>query len=456
MSYDIFDIAGNSPLVPIKQLARQSRATYLAKLEYLNPCCTHYCRVASAILRDAEDRGIIHPGMTLVDWTSGTSGIALAMAGITRGYKLLLVAPDRICREKQDVLRALGAEMVFTPSDAQPGDPRSCVAVAENLVRTLPHAWFANMYENPVSRQVHEDCTGPEIYRQTDGKVTHVFVPMASGAMISGIGRYLKSVNPLISIIGVEPVGSAYRDLHEGKVSGATAAFELEDIGAVKPTPFWDPSVIDRIVQVSDADAFNCGRELLRAEAVFAGGASGAAMAAALRDVASYGSDAQVVVMMTDFGAYDLSRMFNDEWMRQKGYYRRSKSSLDQITAEDILQRKARKDLIFACPEQTLSEVFEMMKQNDVSQMPIVSYGSPIGSISENKILSILIENDAAMNAKVVAFMEKPFPVCQSDATISELSEKLQKNASGVLITLNDDRLQLITKSDLIDALTHK
>ncbi len=456
MSYDIFAISGNSPLVPLRQLARQNSAAYLAKLEYLNPCSTHYCRVASAIIRDAEDRGLIHPGMTLVDWTFGTSGIALAMAGITRGYKILLVAPDRICREKQQVLRALGAEMVFTPSDALPGDPRSCVAVADNLVRTLPHAWSANMYENPVSRQVHEEFTGPEIYRQTEGKVTHVFVPMASGAMISGIGSHLKSVNPLISIIGVEPEGSIYRDLHEGRAAGFTAAFELEDIGAVHPAPHWDPSVIDRVVQVSAADAFNCGRELFRAEAVFAGGASGAAMAAALSEGATYGSDVCVVVMMTDFGAYDLSRMYNDEWMRNKGFYRKSKSSLDQITAEDILQRKVRKDLIFACPEQTLSEVFEMMKQNDVSQMPIVSYGAPIGSISENKILSILIENDAAMNAKVVAFMEKPFPVCQPDATISELSEKLQKNASGVLIALNDDRLQLITKSDLIDALTHK
>ncbi|NTU69186.1 MAG: pyridoxal-phosphate dependent enzyme [Chlorobiaceae bacterium] len=456
MSQDIFDIAADSPLVPIRRLSRPSRATYLAKLEYMNPCCSHYCRVASAIVRDAEDRGLIHPGMTLVDWTFGTSGIALAMAGITRGYKLLLVAPDRICREKQEVLRALGAEMVFTPSDALPGDPRSCVAVAENLVRTLPNAWFANLYENPVSRKVHEEATGPEIFRQTDGKVTHVFVPMASGAMISGIGRYLKSVNPLIRIIGVEPEGSAYRALHEGGSAVATSAYELEDIGAVHPTSFWDPSVIDKIVQVGDAEAFNCGRELLRSEAVFAGGASGAAMAAALKEGALFDADASVVVVMTDFGAYDLSRMYNDEWMRQKGFYRRTKSSLDQITAEDIVQRKARKDLIFACPEQTLSEVFEMMKQNDVSQMPIVSYGSPIGSISENKILSILIENDAAMNAKVVAFMEKPFPVCQSDATISELSEKLQKNASGVLITMNDDRLQLITKSDLIEALTRK
>ncbi len=456
MSYDIFTISGDSPLVPVKRLARQCQASFFAKLEYLNLCGTHYCRVASAVIRDAEERGVVHPGMTLVDWTFGTSGIALAMAGITMGYKVLLVAPDRMGREKQRVLKALGAEMVFTPSDAAPGDPKGCVAVAENLVRTLPHAWFANMYENPVSRQVHEAFTGPELYRQTDGGVTHVYIPMASGAMISGIGRYLKSVNPVIEVVGVEPQGSVYRDLLAGRPEDASFAFGLEEIGGVSQPPFWDTSVIDRIVQVSDADAFNCGRELLRNEAIFAGAASGAAMAGALQDGQKLGAEATVVVVLSDFGAYDLSTMYNDEWMRARGFYRKSKLSLDQITAEDVLQRKARKDLIFACPEQTLAEVFEMMKQNDVSQMPIVSYGAPIGSISENKILSILIENDAAMNAKVVSYMEKPFPVCRIDATISELSEKLQKSTSGVLISLDDERLQLITKSDLIDALTHK
>ncbi|NTW51336.1 MAG: pyridoxal-phosphate dependent enzyme [Chlorobiaceae bacterium] len=455
MTYDIFDIAGNTPLVLMKQLSLLKRPRFMVKLEYMNPCFSHYCRVAASIIKEAEDRGIIHPGMTLVDWTSGTSGIALAMAGVSRGYKLLLVAPESICVEKQEVLRALGAEMVFTSSEALPGEPRSCVAVAENLVRTLPHAWFANMYENPVSMKVHESGTGPEIFSQTDGKVTHVFVPMASGAMISGIGRYLKSVNPLIRVIGVEPEGSVYQALHSGRPVFASA-FQLEDIGALKATSFWDPSVIDQIVQVSEADALNCGRDLLRSEAVFAGGASGAAMSAALRESEAYGEEAVVVVVMTDFGPYDLSRMYNDEWMRRNGFYRKSKTALDQITADDILQRKARKDLIFAVPEQSLSDVFEMMKQNDVSQMPIVSFGAPIGSISENQILSILIENDTAMNAEVVAFMEKPFPVCQPDATISELSEKLQKNAAGVLISLSDGRLQLITKSDLIDALTHK
>ncbi len=455
-NHDIFGLPAETPLVLLKQMTRHIKPKVMAKLEYMNPAWSHYYRVACTIVNDAEERHLIHPGMTLVDWSFGNSGIALAMASVSRGYKLLLAVPDIISREKQDMLRAIGAELVITPSDALPGEQRSCMNVAESLVKSIPNAFFTGMYENPLSLKVHSDATGNEIFRQTDGRVTHVFVPMGSGAMVFGIGRFLKAKNPAIRIVGVESQGSIYAGLFKDGKPGIPAFSELEEIGSQQASVFWDPSVIDEVMQVSDYEAFNCGRELLRMEAVFAGGASGAVMAAALQASAGYGENDCVVVVMNDFGGYYLSKMYRDEWMRKRGFYRKTKSALEQITAEDILQLKARHDLIFAWPEHTLAEVFEMMKQNDVSQLPIVSYNAPIGSISENKILSILIENDDAMNSKVVGFMEKPFPVCTLDATISELSAKLQQNASGVLINMSDGRLQLITKSDLIDALTHK
>ena len=455
-NHDIFGLPAETPLVLLKQMTRHIKPKVIAKLEYMNPAWSHYYRVACTIVNDAEERHLIHPGMTLVDWSFGNSGIALAMASVSRGYKLLLAVPDIISREKQDMLRAIGAELVITPSDALPGEQRSCMNVAESLVKSIPNAFFTGMYENPLSLKVHSDATGNEIFRQTDGRVTHVFVPMGSGAMVFGIGRFLKAKNPAIRIVGVESQGSIYAGLFKDGKPGIPAFSELEEIGSQQASVFWDPSVIDEVMQVSDYEAFNCGRELLRMEAVFAGGASGAVMAAALQASAGYGENDCVVVVMNDFGGYYLSKMYRDEWMRKRGFYRKTKSALEQITAEDILQLKARHDLIFAWPEHTLAEVFEMMKQNDVSQLPIVSYNAPIGSISENKILSILIENDDAMNSKVVGFMEKPFPVCTLDATISELSAKLQQNASGVLINMSDGRLQLITKSDLIDALTHK
>ena len=455
-NHDIFGLAAETPLVFVKQMTRHIRPKVMAKLEYINPAWSHYYRVAMAIVKDAEERHLIHPGMTLVDWSFGNSGIALAMASVSRGYKLILAAPDKISREKQDMLRAIGAELVITPSDALPDEPRSCMNVAESLVKSIPNAFFVGMYENPLSLKVHSEATGSEIFQQTDGQVTHVFVPMGSGAMVFGIGRFLKAKNPAIRIIGVEPQGSIYAGLFKDGKPGTPAFSELEEIGSQQASVFWDPSVIDEVIQVSDYEAFNCGRELLRMEAVFAGGASGAVMAAALQAAAGYSEKDCVVVVMNDFGGYYLSKMYRDEWMRKRGFYRKAKSTIEQITADDILQMKARRDLIFACPEHTLAEVFEMMKQNDVSQLPIVSYNAPIGSISENKILSILIENDDAMNAKVVGFMEKPFPVCPLDATISELSAKLQQSASGVLINMSDGKLQLLTKYDLIDALTHK
>jgi len=456
LQQNIFSMNAQVPMVAIKRLAAHIQPEIVARLEYLNPSGTHYWSVASVIIENAEKEGLISPGMTLVDWTYGSSGIALAMAAIAKGYKVLLVVPDKISREKQQVLKAMGAEVVITPSDALPGAPRSCVNVAQNLVQNLKHAYFTNMYENPLSFSVHAETTGPMIWEQTGGEVTHLFVPVTSGAMISGIGQFLKSKRQNIRIIGVEPEGSIYRALLQHRKLSAPALFELEEIGGLWESKYWDASVIDDIVQVSDFDAFNCGRELLRSEAIFSGGSSGAAMFAALRAGAHLGRDARIVVMMSDFGGYYLSKMYSDEWMKLKGFYRKAPSSRDEITAEDILGLKTRRDLIFALPEHTLSEVFEMMRQNDVSQLPIVSYGTAIGSISENKILSILIENDDAMNSKVVGYMEQPFPVCPPHATISELSEKLQENASGVLISLSDGRLQLLTKSDLIEALTHK
>ena len=452
----MFTSTDHTPMVLIDRSARHIKPRIMAKVEYLNPCGTHYCRVADTIVDHAEKEGLITPGMTLVDWTYGCSGIALAMAAVTRGYKVLLVVPDKISREKQQVLKALGAEIVITPADALPGEPRSCVNVAENLVQSLPSAFFANMYENELNCKLHVEKTGPEILEQTEGGITHLFVPAISGALVSGLGRFLKAERPEIKIIGVEPEGSIYRELlHSGR-AGTAKSYELEEIGGLWESKYWDASVIDDIVQVSDRDAFNCGRELFRTDAIFAGGSSGAVLFAALRAGALLDEKARIVVVLSDYGGYYLSKMYSDEWMKQKGFYRKVSSPKDEITAEDVVGLKTRKELIVAHPEHTLSEVFEMMRQHDVSQVPIVSYGTPIGSISENKILSILIENDEAMNSKVVGYMEQSFPVCSSHANISELSEKMQQSASGVLITLSDGSLQLLTKSDLIEALTHK
>ncbi|RTY34252.1 cysteine synthase family protein, partial [Chlorobium phaeovibrioides] len=273
-NHDILDLHSETPMVQLRQLSRNIRPAVMAKLEYMNPAFSHYYRVAAAVVRDAEERRLIHPGMTLVDWTYGNSGIALAMAAVSHGYKVLLVAPDKISREKHDVLRALGAELVITPSEALPGESRSCMNVAGNLVNNIPNAFFAGMYDHPLNLEVHRDVTGSEIAAQTDGKVTHVFVPMSSAAMISGIAAALKSTNSGVKIVGVEPVGSVFSALLNDGRPGETSFSELEEIGAQRQPSFWDPSLIDEVVQVSDGEAMNCARELLRSDAVFAGSAS--------------------------------------------------------------------------------------------------------------------------------------------------------------------------------------
>lgn len=455
-NHDVSWFPVETPLQVVRRMTRQFDAEVLAKLEYMNPAWSHHYRAAEAVVRDTEERKEINPGMTLVDWTSGSSGIALAMVGIRRGYKVLLAVADSMSAEKQAMLRALGADLVLTPSDAVPGAGRGCRVVAENLVKSLPNSFYSNLYDNPVSKQVHAGQTGPELFRQTGGRVTHVFVPLGSGALASGLAEYLKGQNPSIRIIGVEPAGSVYRSLLYRDMEWEAEATVQEEIGAMQPSSFEVTALLDDVVQVRDFDAFNCGREMLRSESIFGGSASGAVMSAFLEHGGALGNDACVVLLMSDFGGYSLGRMYSDEWMRERNLYRKTHSAAELLTAEDILHMKVRRDLIAASPEHTLAEVFEMMKQNDVSQVPIVSYNIPIGSISENRILSILIENDTAMTAKVVGFMEQPFPLCPLYAPLPEVSEKLQQNASGVLVPLSDGRFQLITKSDLIYALTHK
>lgn len=408
--YPTLTLTTETPLLQLRHLARTIRPTIMAKLEYMNSAYSHHFRAAQAIVQAAEEQEQIHPGMTLVDWSLGSSAIALAMVAVNRGYKLLLAVPDTIANEQQNMLRALGAELIMTPADALPDEARSCMMVAHSLEQSIPHAFFVGMYDNPLSLRIHSDITAPELLLQCNNAVTHVVVPLGSGALAFGMSRALKAANPSLHIIGVEPKGSIYASLFQRGELSAPERWDVEEMGARQPSPFWERSLLDDVVQISDHDAFNCARELLRTEAIFAGGASGAAMAAALHLAKQCNEDDSIAVMLTDFGGYSLSRLYCDDWMRKKGFYRKVKSSLEQITAEDILQRKARRNLIFAHPEHTLAEVFEMMKQNDVSQMPIVSYNAPIGSISENRILSILIEHDDAMNAKVIGFMENLFP----------------------------------------------
>jgi cystathionine beta-synthase len=452
---NVIEVIGNTPLVRLNKITSGIKATVLAKLEYLNPGASIKDRIALGMIEDAEHRGLLKPGGTVIEWTAGNTGVGLALVCTIKGYKSIFVMPDKVSQEKIDLLRAMGSEVVITPTAVKPEDPRSCYSVAEHLSKTIPNSYYPNQFENPYNPKAHYETTGPEIWRDTEGKVTHVVGAIGTGGTMTGIGKYLKEKNPDIKIIAVDPVGSTYMAYYKTGKLVETSPYKVEGMGGSCIPKTVDFRFIDDVVQISDADGFNTGRELSKKEGIFGGGSSGCSLAAALQLAQGLPESAIVVVMITDTGARYISKMYNDLWMKENNYTESFKGSKSAMTAGHILHDKKTTRLIFTTPEATLIETFELMKRNEISQVPILSDGAAIGSISENKILSILISDGEAKMNKVIGYMEKPFPTVLASTTLDHLSHHLDRETSAVLVqngTTGD--LKIITKSDLISAIT--
>jgi cystathionine beta-synthase len=316
----ILDSIGSTPLVRLRRIAPRAKATLLAKCDFLNPGGSVKDRIGQAILEEAERSGRLGPGGTIVEGTSGNTGIGLAMAAAIKGYRAILVMPDKMSREKIAVLESLGAEVVITPTNVDHDDPRSYASVAKRIVAETPGAVFADQFENPVNPLTHYRTTGPEIWRDTAGKVTHVVICLGTGGTITGIGRYLKEQNPAVKIIGVDPVGSVYHASYYKSGNTETSSYFLEGMGEDQVPKNLDFSVIDEVVQVNDKESFLAARPLSRQEGMFCGGTAGAALVAALRVVEGCGPDDVVVTLLPDGGARYMNKLYNDEWMKQHGF----------------------------------------------------------------------------------------------------------------------------------------
>jgi cystathionine beta-synthase len=450
----ILDTIGHTPMVRLNHIAKSSKPIVLAKLEFMNPGGSIKDRIALSMIEDAERKGLIKQGGTVIEWTAGNTGIGLALVATVKGYKSIMVMPDKVSQEKIDLLRALGSEVVITPTAVKPEDPRSCYSVAEHLAKTMPNSYYPNQFTNDANPQIHIDTTGPEIWEQTDGRVTHLFTPIGTGGTITGIGKFLKSKNPAVKIIGADPSGSAYAEyFRTGKIPAELGLYKLEGMGGSKIPKTVDFNFIDDVVTVGDGDAFHAGRELSRLEGIFGGGSSGATMHAALQYAKKLDENALIVVMITDTGARYVSKMYNDIWMKENNFAQSFDKQKSKLTAADIVASKKHRRLVFATPETPLFEAFEMMKKNGVSQAPIISDGAEIGSISENKILSILLGEENSKFNKVIGYMEKPFPILAPETTLTKLSDELTRD-SAVLIEQHGHEFQIITKSDLIAVIT--
>ncbi|MDX2129868.1 MAG: pyridoxal-phosphate dependent enzyme [Chloroherpetonaceae bacterium] len=452
----ILETIGNTPLVRLNRITKGFQSTVLTKIETTNPGGSIKDRIAVSMIEEAEQKGLLKPGATIVEWTAGNTGIGLALVCAVKGYKSIFVMPDKVSQEKIDLLRALGSEVVITPTAVKPEDPRSVYSVVEHLAKTVPNAFYPNQFENPANPRIHSETTGREIWEQTEGKVTHVFAAAGTGGTATGIARFLKSKNPNIKVIAVDPIGSAYREFFKsGKMPAEMGLYKVEGMGGSKIPKTIDFSVLDDVMQVSDLDAFNCGRKLSRMEGIFAGGSSGATLFAALQIAQSLPSSAVVVAMITDSGERYISKMYNDQWMKENNFIQPFASGKSELTAYDILRAKKVADLIYVTPETPLFETFELMKHHEISQVPVISDGAPIGSISEKTILNILLRDESAKNNKVIGYMEKAFPIHAPETLLADLTQELSRETNAVLIgDFASHEFHILTRSDLIAAIT--
>jgi cystathionine beta-synthase len=452
--YDsIQGVIGNTPLVRLGRIASHLQATLYAKLELLNPGGSVKDRVGWYIIEQAEARGELRPGGTIVEATSGNTGVGLAIAAALKGYKTIFVMPDKMSEEKIRLLRAFGARVVITPTAVPPEDPRSYYEVAKRLARETPNAILANQYHNPDNPRIHELTTGPEIWEQTGGRVTDVVIGMGTGGTISGVGRYLKRQNPAIRIVGVDIEGSILLEIwkNNGRIpEGAfPKTYKVEGIGEDFLPSTTDLSVVDEIVRVDDRESFLWARALVRQEGIFAGGSSGAALAGAMKYAASLSADRLVVVIFADSGSRYLSKFYDDKWMRENGFLG---TDFSEITLADLLLSKRQRSLYTARLGQSMREVIHLMHQHAVSQLPVVGEdGALVGLVEEVDLLNHLLErHDHRHEEPIDAVVQHAQAVFPPETRLEEAMPWLTQGYA--LIVVEHSRpVGILTKIDVLE-----
>lgn len=448
---NILETIGNTPMVRINNITKDIKATVVAKIETTNPGNSIKDRMALKMIEDAEKDGRLKPGGTIIEGTSGNTGMGLAIASVIKGYKCVFTSTDKQSKEKFDALRAFGADVIVCPTNVDPEDPRSYYSVSSRLVKEIPNAWKPNQYDNPSNAQAHYESTGPEIWEQTDGKITHLVVGVGTGGTICGTAKYLKEKNPDIKIFGIDTYGSVFKKYKETGVFDKNEIYPYvtEGIGEDFLPENVNFDLIDLFEKVTDKDAALMTREIARQEGIFAGNSAGSAMAGVMQLKDKFKEGDLVVVIFHDHGTRYLGKMFNDEWMREKGYFDKS-----GLLAKDLVASQ-KGELTALESTDTIDAAVKLMSKMDYSQIAVTTAKRIVGSLNETDVYKAIVNNPDIKSQAISTIMQPAFPFVDISTPIDSLSAMLTAEHNAVLVRdFKIDKTYIITRSDVLNALT--
>jgi len=445
---NILETIGNTPLVQLNKIVKDLPCKVFAKVEYFNP--GHSCkdRMALQMVEDAEADGRLQPGGTIIEGTSGNTGMGLALAAIVKGYKLICVITDKQSKEKMDILRAVGAKVVVCPTDVEPTDPRSYYSVSKRLAEETPNSWYVNQYDNPSNAKANYEQTGPEIWDQTNGEITHFIVGVGTGGTISGVGKYLKEQKPDVKIWGVDTYGSVFKKYHETGIfdENEVYSYVTEGIGEDILPKNVDFSVIDHFTKVTDKDAAVFCRKLALEEGIFVGMSSGSAIKGLLQMKDQLKPTDVVVVLFHDSGSRYIGKIFNDDWMRERGYLEE-----EIVTAHDLIKNHIDKPLVIVRTEELASHAIDRIRKYKISQIPVIDTNGFVGSLEDVDLFNAFVNNSNVADTPIKDLMRKPYPIVSLQTTVEEVAKLITKDNNAVLVDLGNGKHHIITKYDIIN-----
>jgi cystathionine beta-synthase len=435
-------------MIKLNKVVSQVAATVLAKVETFNPGNSVKDRIGWKMVEAAEKNGLLKPGGTIIEGTSGNTGMGLALAAIAKGYRCIFTTTDKQSKEKADVLKAMGAEVIVCPTNVDPEDPRSYYSVSRRLGQEIPNSWYVNQYDNLDNRRAHYESTGPEIWEQTEGKITHLVAGAGTGGTITGCAQFLKEKNPLIKVWAIDTYGSTLKAVHEtGRIDpDEIYPYVTEGIGEDIVPLNYDFTLIDHFEKVSDREAALMAREITRKEGIFVGYSSGSAVQGLIQLKDRLHPEDLVVVILPDHGSRYIGKIYNDEWMRDRGW-------LEVKTVRDIVESKINRQLISITANQTVAEAVAVLSANEIDQMPVMDEGTMVGSINESGLLAKLLNDHQVKSSPVREVMEAPFPIVAAELPIDKLSALMNKDVNAVMTMDALNQLSIITKSDIIRAM---